>query len=306
MGTFAKHSFEPIYHQPLPGGYFQRLAPLRYRTPDFTRGLLPETIRELRRRTGRRQLKILDLACGYGINSALIRFGVDFATFARQYPAPFPGPERPADLPDLTDPVHPAERPVLPTEPGTASGSHAAPGPDFTRRAVARDAAFLRARRPTDTELTIVGLDLSRPATDYALATGLLDAAVTTDLERQDPTEADRAALTGADLVLATGAFSQVGPATLDRILALQERPPVVLGWPLYGQPTDALAGCLAAHGLALSRPDPGPRHQRWFTDAREREAYHYSLRRLRLPFIGSTAERSVCVTSLLGLPAWA
>ncbi|MFF7636171.1 hypothetical protein ACFZB9_23940 [Kitasatospora sp. NPDC008050] len=282
MRIFAKHSFESLYQQPLPGGYFRQLAPLRYRSPDFARRLLPGTIAELRRRTGRRRLKVLDLACGYGINSALLKFGVDFATFARRYP------------------LHPAR---------TASAAATAPDPaesaTVTDEAVSRDAAFLRARA-RDTELTVVGLDVSRPATEYALAAGLLDAAVNTDLERYDPTPADQLVLAGADLVLATGAFSYLGIATLERVLALQSTPPVVLGWPLYGQPTEEIARCLADHRLTVTRPDPTPLHQRHFADAREREAYHYSLRRLRLPFVGSAAETSLCVTSLLARPALA
>ncbi|MCX4744545.1 hypothetical protein OG455_03250 [Kitasatospora sp. NBC_01287] len=294
--SFAKQSFETLYQQPLPRGYFHRLAPLRYRSPDFARGLLPQTIARLRRRTGRQRLKILDLACGYGINGALLKFGVDFATFARCYQA----------APDEQAAHHPLD-PVRahPLDPVRAHRlDPAGRGGEGTRHAVARDTAFLRTR-PTDTELTIVGLDVSRPATEYALATGLLDAAVNTDLEHQDPTPADQAALAGADLVLATGAFSYLGPATLDRVLALQAAPPVVLGWPLYGQPTESLARCLASHRLTVTRPDPAPRHQRHFADAREREAYHYSLRRLRLPFVGSAAETSLCVTSLLARPAF-
>ncbi|GAB2718668.1 hypothetical protein [Kitasatospora kifunensis] len=290
MGTFTKQSFESLYQQPLPGGYFHRLAPLRYRSPDFARRLLPGTLAQLRRRTGRRRLKILDLACGYGINSALLKFGVDFATFARRYPLhPARGTEPPRNSPQAT------AAPTL---------THAAtPHEVVTHEVVSRDAAFLRARAK-DTELTVVGLDVSRPATEYALAAGLLDAAVNTDLERTDPTAADRAVLAEADLVLATGAFSYLGIATLERVLALQSTPPVVLGWPLYGQPTEAIARCLADHRLTVTRPDPTPRHQRYFADAREREAYHYSLRRLRLPFVGSAAETSLCVTSLLAHPA--
>ncbi|MEY9949051.1 hypothetical protein [Kitasatospora sp. GAS1066B] len=295
--SFTKHSFESIYQQPLPRGYFHRLAPLRYRTPDFARGLLPETIARLRRRTGRQRLKIIDLACGYGINSALLKFGVDFATFARRYPASATPPGWAASHLAPAAERSAAERSAAGRfDPADADG-------DGTHQAVARDSAFLRAR-PRDTELTVVGLDVSRPATEYALATGLLDAVVNTDLEHEDPTAADRVALAGADLVLATGAFSYLGTATLDRVLALQSTPPVVLGWPLYGQPTESLARCLAAHRLTVTRPDSTPRHQRHFADPREREAYHYSLRRLRLPFIGSAAEASLCVTSLLAHPA--
>ncbi|MFE9423645.1 hypothetical protein ACFYNO_11870 [Kitasatospora sp. NPDC006697] len=256
MSPFTKSPFPGLYQQPHPHDYLGRLAPLRYRSPDFSRPLLHATVAELRRRLGRRRLKVVDLACGYGVHSALLKHGIDFAGLARLYARPA-GPEG----------------------------------------AVARDRAHFAAR-PVDRELTVVGVDTAAPATEYGLATGLLDAVVRTDLADAEPSEADRAALSGADLVLTGG-----GTAALSRVLALQASPPAVLGWPLYGQPTEDLLRCLAAHRLTVSRTDPLPRHQRHFTTPAEREAYHYALRRQRLPVSGSAAEHSVCVTPLLALP---
>ncbi|TQF01274.1 hypothetical protein E6W39_02255 [Kitasatospora acidiphila] len=259
MSPFAKHAHAThtkLCQHPLPHDYFGSLAPLRYRTPDFSRDLLTAMVAELRHRRGRSRLKVVDLACGYGVNSALLKHGVDFAGFARLY-------RRPAD----------------------------------PEGAVARDRAHFAAR-PVDQELTVVGVDTSTAATGYGLATGLLDAVVSTDLEHGEPTEADRAALADADLVLATG-----GVATLARVLALQTTPPAVLGWPLYGQCTEELVDCLTAHRLTVSSPDTTPRHQRHFATPHEREAYHYSLRRQRLEVAGSAAERSLCVTPLLAMP---
>jgi carnitine O-acetyltransferase len=256
LSPFAKHTDAALCQHPLPHDYFDSLAPLRYRTPDFSRELLAATVAELRRHRGRRRLKVVDLACGYGVNSALLKHGVDFAGFAHLY-------RRPA-------------------------------GPEG---ALARDRDHFAAR-PVDRELTVVGVDTSTAATGYGLATGLLDAVVSTDLEHTEPTEADREALADADLVLATG-----GVATLSRVLALQATPPAVLGWPLYGQSTEELVRCLAAHRLSVSRHDTTPRHQRHFASPHEREAYHYTLRSQRLQVAGSAAERSLCVTPLLAMP---
>ncbi|GAA1936117.1 hypothetical protein [Kitasatospora viridis] len=256
MSPFGKPPFPAPYQQPHPHEYVRRLAPLRYRSPDFSRGLLRATLAELRRRRGRRRLKVVDLACGYGINAALLKHGVDFAGLARLYTCP-------------ADPDGP----------------------------LARDRAHFGARW-VDRSLTVVGVDTAGAATDYGLASGLLDAVVRTDLERAEPTDADREALGGADLVLATGGFT-----TLSRVLALQTTPPAVLGWPVYGQPTEEIVSCLTAHRLTVTRADALPRHQRHFASPTEREAYHYALRRQRLPVAGSPAEHSVCVTPLLALP---
>ncbi|MDH6129247.1 hypothetical protein [Kitasatospora sp. GP82] len=265
MGTFGKHSFQSVYQQPLPAEYFRSLAPLRYRCPDFTDDLLPTTIAEVRRRAGRKHLRVVDLACGYGINSALLKCDLRFWDLAQHY----------------------------------GGAAHEALNPP---EMIARDSAFVRTAL-ADADLTVIGVDVARAATDYALATGLIDAAVNTNLERDDPTACEASALAEADLVLATGAFSYVGAATLNRVLALQDPAPVVLGWPIYGQPTAELEACLTDHHLTVTRPEPAPRHQRHFADSRERSAYHAALRRNGLPYRGTAAETSLCVTPILARP---
>ncbi|MFB7667773.1 hypothetical protein ACFC1R_28260 [Kitasatospora sp. NPDC056138] len=265
MEGFGKQSFESAYQQPLPDEYFRSLAPLRYRTPDFCANLLPAVVAGIRQRTGRRQLKVIDLACSYGINSALLKCGLTFADLAHRCLAPGDAARKPGEE-------------------------------------IVQDAAFVKART-IDPDLTVVGVDVSHPAIAYALATGLIDAAVTTDLEHADPAEHEARALAGADLVLATGAFSYLGATTFHRILALQDLAPTVLGWPIYGSSTTAVERCLTRHGLTVTHPQPAPRHQRDFADARERDAYHSTLRRTKLPYLGTAAETSLCVTPILARP---
>ncbi|MGW5055079.1 class I SAM-dependent methyltransferase [Actinokineospora sp. NPDC004072] len=62
------------------------------------------------------------------------------------------------------------------------------------------------------------GLDASRPALDYALAAGFLDAAVHADLETDEPTPAQRALFDTIDLVISTGCIGYVTEATLARV----------------------------------------------------------------------------------------
>ena len=265
MEGFGKQSFESVYQQPLPDGYFRSLAPLRYRNPDFCATLLPAVVAGIRRRTGRRHLKVVDLACSYGINSALLKCGLMFADLAQRCLAPSDAARKPGEE-------------------------------------IAQDAAFVKAAT-IDPDLTVIGVDVSQPAIAYALATGLIDATVTTDLEHADPTEHETQALAGTDLVLATGAFSYLGATTLHRVLALQNPAPIVLGWPIYGSSTTAVERCLTEYGLTVTHPQPTPRHQRDFADTRERDAYHSTLRRTGLPYLGTAAETSLCVTPILAQP---
>ncbi|MFE3188129.1 class I SAM-dependent methyltransferase [Nocardia sp. NPDC059240] len=63
-----------------------------------------------------------------------------------------------------------------------------------------------------------VGMDASRPALDYARAAGFLDDIVHADLEAADPTEAQRATLAAADLVISTGCVGYISERTLLRV----------------------------------------------------------------------------------------
>ncbi len=135
---------------------------------------------------------------------------------------------------------------------------------------LARDRAIFR--RPTDPELAIVGVDQAENAVAYALETGLLDAAVTTNLERDPPSEEDRAALAGADLVISTGCFGYVTHRTLERILdATGEARPWMAHFVLRMFGFEEATRMLAARGYVVEKA-PGLFRQRRFVSDTERE----------------------------------
>nr|BFE74485.1 hypothetical protein GCM10020092_077860 [Actinoplanes digitatis] len=68
-----------------------------------------------------------------------------------------------------------------------------------------------------------VGLDVSRPALEYASAAGFLDDAVQADLETREPTARQRALFADADIVISTGCLGYVTGRTLVRVA---RRPP--------------------------------------------------------------------------------
>ena len=61
-----------------------------------------------------------------------------------------------------------------------------------------------------DEELSIVGLDAARNAVSYAVDVGIMDAGVSTNLEREEPSGADLQAVENSDMIISTGCVGYV------------------------------------------------------------------------------------------------
>ncbi len=138
-----------------------------------------------------------------------------------------------------------------------------------------------------------IGVDTSRPATDYALKSGLIMAAVTSNLEEAEPTAAEMVSLTGLHLIISTGCVGYVTDKTLDRILA-QQRPgatPWIANLVLRIFPYDGIAASLARHGLVTEKLEGVTFVQRRFHSQQEYEETLQTLRRLGINSDGKEAE---------------
>ena len=114
---------------------------------------------------------------------------------------------------------------------------------------LAADRDLVRSRTPLDRE-RYVGLDASEPALAYAVSAGFLDDAVHADLERAEPTGAQRARLGGVDLVVSTGCLGYVTHRTLHRIVAASgDRRPWMAHFVLRMFPFAPVADALARWG---------------------------------------------------------
>lgn len=134
---------------------------------------------------------------------------------------------------------------------------------------IARDRARLAAADAVP-EVRFLGMDASRPALDYAHAAGLLHEVVHADLEAADPTEAQRATLAGADLVISTGCIGYVTEKTLSRVAQTHpEHRPWMAHFVLRMFGFDAIAEELAALGYRTERM-PGRYVQRRFASDAE------------------------------------
>ncbi|MFG2331127.1 hypothetical protein ACGFMM_16055 [Streptomyces sp. NPDC048604] len=224
----GKARFDDIYDQPDPRAYFRRLAPLEYEIPQHAQSAFRRAAAVPGTGT------VLDLACSYGINAALLNHDVTLAELYAHYTAP--GVER------LT-----------------------------TAELVLRDKQFYGTRRRADA-VPVIGLDIAAHALRYAQDVGLLDDAYAENLERDAPSARLREAMAGVGLLTLTGGGSYLTRRTFDALLDCARKPVRVCAFVLRTVSYAPVVESLAAHGLRtvadVSRTYP----QRLFTDAREEE----------------------------------
>ena len=190
---------------------------------------------------GRTDRPVLDVCCSYGVNAAQLRCGVDLDQLAERYADPALAALDPAAL-------------------------------------TAADAGFF-AGRLVAPEATVLGLDASAPAVEYALGAGLLAGGWAEDLESGPPSAALAAGVSGVGTVVCTGGVGYVGERTFGHLLDVLD--PTDLRFVVfvlrvfdYGP----IAAVLERHGLVTERL-PGTFPQRRFADAAEQEAAVHDVR---------------------------
>ncbi|WP_300014778.1 class I SAM-dependent methyltransferase [Pseudonocardia sp.] len=185
---------------------------------------------------GGRPRTVLDVCCSYAINATLMRFAVDLDEVGAR----------------CTDPARAAWPP---------------------EQVIADDAAFYAGRLRRD--LTVLGLDASRPAIDYGLATGLLAGGWAENLEDDDPSAALADGLRDVGLVVCTGGVGYVGAPTFGRIVdAVADPADLWLAvFVLRVFDYDDIAATLDGYGLVTEQVPGVTFPQRRFADAGEAAA---------------------------------
>ncbi|MFC7217586.1 class I SAM-dependent methyltransferase [Streptomyces polyrhachis] len=228
----GKAQLDHIYDQPDPRDYFRLLRPLDYRVPQEAKPYFAKLLQDYRHTHRVTTPQVLDIGCSYGINAALLKCD---ATMDELY-------------------------------------AHYGAAPADTREELLRrDRALLRARRPAD-DLRFVGLDASGRALAYAHEAGFLDEAVHADLERADPTPAQRARLDGSDLVVSTGCLGYVTERTLTRVVRAQSgRLPWMAHFVLRMIPFDPIERALSDLGYETVRGEEVFRQRRFASPQEQR-----------------------------------
>jgi len=181
----------------------------------------------------REKLNIVDIGCSYGVNAAVIQYDLDFSDLAARYREPDMKAESVAE-------------------------------------AIVDDAAFFDSADKW-ADATFTGVDVAKEAAGYAKAVGLIDDAIVANLEEAPLDDEARAAISGADLVITTGAVGYVTERTFSRILdAVEGPPPLVAAFTLRQFPFDAIAEELKGFKLETEKLDGRFFPQRRFRDEEE------------------------------------
>lgn len=212
----VREEYEQVYAEPDPRAYFRVLHGLDYRIPELARTVFSNIIQAAAEARGEKP-KVLDLGCGFGINSALLRYPIDMNRLAHRY--------RDLDAGDLAP-----------------------------ERVMALDRNYY-ASWPTKIDVDYIGLDLSETTTAYAASVNLLDHAIAGDFETSELSEADRLAVAGTNCLISTGCASYAGPATFATLFdAAGERPPWVAIFVLRTESIASLRAFLIERGLQVDK----------------------------------------------------
>jgi len=263
----GKANFDDIYHAPDPREYFRVLVGLDYIIPDLAKGVFRSLIENCDTSPGRPPT-VVDVGSSYGINSAVIDYPLDIVRLARRY-------------------AQPEVYTLAPDALRVLDGHYFAAWPRLTR------ARF-------------IGVDTSVPAVSYAQAVGLLDGAVTTNLEQSDPSVADRALLREADLIITTGCVGYVTAKTFRRILDCQVsgRPRTVASFVLRMYPYSEIEAELSRAGLVTEKLDGVTFVQRRFSSTAELEATLQRLEAMGIDPSGKEADGLLHAELFVSRPA--
>lgn len=243
----GKASFDHVYDLDDPREYFGSLGRFDYQIPQHGWSLFAPLVEALRREKGSHNgngavspdIRVVDLCCSYGVNAALLRHETTLDDLYARY-----GSEEVA---------------------GLSSGELAG-----------ADAAFYAEHR-REAPPGVVGLDVAGNAVSYGVSCGLLDAGFAENLEENEPSEALRQAVSGADLVTVTGGVGYVTERTFERLLDCvvsgpEGRIPWVAALALRWVSYEDIAEVLSKYGLVTEKLESHTFVQRRFIDAAERE----------------------------------
>jgi SAM-dependent methyltransferase len=261
----SKANFDDIYVMPDPRGYFSVLGSLDYMIPDIAEPIIRQILEAwCSRHTGKP--RVLDVGCSYGINAAVHRLPVTFATLRRRY----------------------SRREMAALDP----------------QDVARLDRNYYAGWPDNGLASFVGLDVSRPAITYAKEVGLIEDGIVADLERSTLNPEAARIVESVDVILSTGCVGYVTEKTFSSLIGATQRPPWIISFVLRLFPYDRLAAVFASHGLVTEKLSGTLFAQRRFRDLEEFERTLGGLGQLGINTDGFESEGLLQAELYLSRPA--
>jgi len=180
----GKADFEWTYNRLDPRSYFQVLGALDYAIPERAAPVFDKVFDAFAAARHAEPLTVLDIGCSYGINAAVLKYGARMSELREHYLS--------------FDEEEMSPRDVLRADQDR-----------FTAENQRRD-------------LHIIGLDRAQLASSYGFWAGLLDGAISDNLETHDPSRQSASTLAKCDLVISTGAIGYVSERSFERIMACQ------------------------------------------------------------------------------------
>lgn len=237
-GTLAtinriKAAFDDIYTMVDPRTYFSVLGSLDYMIPDVAEPIIRQLL-DARARYRGDESTVLDIGCSYGINAAIHRFPVNFASLRQRYAR--------REMMELdADELIQLDRHFYSSWPEVGLGR-------------------------------FIGVDISEPAIRYANAVGLHANGIAVDLESGPLSASDAAIVAPANVLLSTGTIGYVTHRTYDQVLDALATQPWIISFVLRMFPYDDFIASFAERGIVTEKLAGSTFVQRRFRDEEEFE----------------------------------
>lgn len=226
----GKIVLDQVYRKATPLPFYAAISQLDYSVPQLAKPVFAALGTFLREAKQLDRVKIVDLGSSYGVNAALLKYGLDIDEVFDHYAAAHEAGMGPVEL-------------------------------------AAHDRAFLAPKLIK--ELEIVGVDISDEALSYALDARIIDAKVQGNFETGALGEAQAAALKGTDLIISTGCIGYVTERTLAAMLdAIAPNRPWMAHFVLRTFQFDKLQEMAAARGYQTLKGRTPIRQRRFASEA--------------------------------------
>ena len=214
----AKVDMAHLYDQADPRAYCRELKKFDYKIPSVAKPVFKKLISCMRRyRKG--TICLLDLGCSYGVNAALLKHDLSIT--------------------DLYD--HWGQQRLVSATPTEIM--------DYDQR------FFGHLSKASDIE--VIGLDVADKAVSFAEEVGLLDDALSINLENETLTDAAKAKLRTVDLVMSTGCVGYITETSFDKLLsAFRGQKPWIANFVLRVFPFDVIEKTLKQYGYVTEKLD--------------------------------------------------
>lgn len=229
LDATGKVILDHIYDQKTPVHFYNLLSKLDYCIPELAKPIFSQLISFIKSQTKHDTIKVIDLGCSYGVNGALLKSGKNFQDLFERYQ-------------------------------------------NNELKNKSSDDIILLDKNWYDglTKATkIIGVDISRPALNYATETQLIDGKLLGNFENRDLSEAESAVVENTDLIISTGCIGYVGHKTISTILkAITTKQPLMAHFVLRTFAFDEIMNLLGHHGYQTHKSKAPFRQRRFATKA--------------------------------------